>query len=416
MTAAYPNSDEDFRKRYSAETAGMPANLAAIASKNLAAEDALLAKVNAAGRLNPTPVTDSAFATPQTNAENAGIVTAMQPSPVATSGQSPTLEDAHVADILQRRSAISDQMNTIKTRLGIVLPTPGTAVVLAPQGQHRDLLGQLDALEREDRNLLSEHHDISALNTRNTTENFARQMHILTQDDNTSLANDLLKIQQDPNIKPGTDDHFNAVLSAASKHPYATQSESGRMLLRGTAAVHDNAAALKDRAYSTRFNQAFKEASQVARKHGVDVQYDNEGFPSIDLTAKSAGASAASESVPANVQSRYAKLQADAQMHEELSAKEAAANVDKKSDKYANIPYSKAPLYHATKAEMAQLEKRFPGLATDSETDAGSTALAPTVPTATPTISPADQAAISWATANPKDPRAIAIKKLHGIQ
>lgn len=48
-------------------------------------------------------------------------------------------------------------------------------------------------------------------------------------------------------------------------------------------------------------------------------------------------------------------------------------------------------------------------------TTTGKPAPAPVTPVA-PQVSPEDQAAISWATANPNDPRAAKIKALHGVQ
>lgn len=286
----------------------MPVGLAKIASQNLATEDASIAKVNAAGRLNPMPGVGAPGSTPQTDATNLATAAGMDRadlgnrfgfgSPQYQQGTetpaTPTLADTHADDIATRRSALDDQRKQIMTRLGVIQPEPGTAVVLAGPKERQQLLQNWHMVETESQNLLKEEHDNAIDSARTAHENFTRQTHINSANDFSAMSNDLLQLQNDPNTQPGTPEFHARALEIAKNHPAGFMTQAGQTLFRGVSDMHDKAASLEDRSYWQRFGQSFKEASQVGRKRGVDVQYDDQGFPSIDLTSKVGGEGAVS--------------------------------------------------------------------------------------------------------------------------
>lgn len=360
--------DEDFRKRYGSATAGMPSNLAAVASANLAAQDAATAKVNAAARLNPLPTPGTAYATPETNAQNYGISDAMDGGGVTSQPtQLPTIADAHVSDIADRRSQIADQKKEILAKLGVIKPQEAgyAAIVLAPPKEHAQLLQTWHLLDTEDNNLLREHHDTATLAAHDAHENFARETHIQSANDFAAMARELTALHQ--NAKPGTPEFQSGALAIAANHPNGFATKAGQTLFRGVSSTHDRSLATAEALKQARDNftagTGLEPGSvEMTAGGGINIR----GKPAVDKT------------LPANLIARYARLKSEIGQHEEQSAAEAEANT---AAKMANVPYSKAPAYHAAKTEVLELEKRFPELAP--------------APEATPSATPIDRTALA---------------------
>lgn len=228
MAAADPLDEEDFRSR---SAVGMPADLARRASDSLAAEDLAIGKVNAVSRAETPwegyarvaryqePGTEAATRYPAGAGKidyNAGTVTGSIPVfrtstyPRADLGisdamdrtspppRAPTLADAHVDDITQRRAQIDDALRQVKAKLGVILPKEAgfAAMVLAPPKDHPDLLHQWSALENESRNLLREHQAVAADATKTAHENATRDLHIQSANGKAKILNGLADLNQ----------------------------------------------------------------------------------------------------------------------------------------------------------------------------------------------------------------------------
>jgi hypothetical protein len=396
--------DEDFRSRYPAET--MPSNLATVASNNLATQDAATTKVNAAGRLAALPGVGAPGSTPTTDATNLSVAAAMDRGDLAdrivpfsaSATTAPTLNDTRVGDIVARRSAIADQKQQLMSQLAVT--------GIDDTKRRNNILSTWHTLDTEDRNLLTEHHYNAIDAARTAHENLARETHIAAANDFASMSNDLLDLQKNPNIKPGTPEFSAAALEIAKNHPQGFQTQAGQTLYRGIAQTHDAAATLEDRSYWQRFGQAFKEASVVARKVGGDVQYDDQGFPSIALTGaqKSSDGQLDPETADKELYNAYGIRQTNL--------------VNPQSVRVVGTPKSTDPGdVNGNFVEVKTLAKGQPTTVYLPKSDYlkfGGKLADATGPA--PALAPEDKAAIDWANANPKDPRAIAIKKLHGIQ
>lgn len=370
MPALSPYDDEekapDFRSRYVAETKQMPTNLAAIAARNLAAEDASLAKVNAVARMNPLPAPGSPYATPETDAANFGIANAMERadlggrfgfgSPQYKQGtETPTIADLHTDDISTRRSAIDDQKKQVMARLGIIKPADAgiAAVVLAGPHERRELLQNLQILEQEDKGLLQEHHYAAVDKARTAHENFARQKHIDASNDFANFAGRLTEIRK--TTKRGTPEREEAMVKAVIDYPGALTVEAGKTLARQMAEEHDAAAKLINRI------PVDKTAPEGMELGGVTRDAEGKEHASFKPTGEKEA------KVPAQVKERYAKLSATIQQHEEQSASEKA---DNEKNLLADVPYPKAAEYHAAQTELGLLRKQFPGLSAIEPTPA----------------------------------------------
>jgi hypothetical protein len=310
----------------------MPTNLATIASRNLATEDASLAKVNAAQRLNTLPGVGAPYSTPATDVTNLSTAAAMDRADLGgrfgfgspqyqqgTETPAPTLADTHTDDIMARRAQIDGQKKEIMAKLGIIPPSEAgfSAVVLADPKERKRLLEDWHVLETQSHSLLQEHQFNAVDAARTAHEKFARESHIEASNDFAGLANDLLQIKKNPDLVEGTPEFHNAVIEAAQKHPLGSKIQAGTLLLRGISDDHDKAAGLRARAQ----------------------------IPT------------------AGVEARYAHLIGNIQMHEDAAQTEAQANI--KAEK-ANVPYTKSAQYHADQAELSQLTKRYPSLSGES--------------------------------------------------
>lgn len=246
---AYPQTtdEEDFRSRYKTETVGMPAHLATVASRNLAAQDSATAKVNAISRLNPLPAPGSPYATPETDAANFSMADAMDRSDLSrrTFGAGgPTINDLHSDDISQRRATINEQKKQIQVRLGIIPPREAglAAVVLAGPKERKDLLANWQMLEKADANLLREHQKVTAFNAKRAHETFARQKHIDADNDFIGLAGELSELRK--TTKRGTPERADGIFKIVQKWPGALNVKAGQTLVRQMAGEQDAAATL----------------------------------------------------------------------------------------------------------------------------------------------------------------------------
>jgi hypothetical protein len=206
----YPATDTqdetDFRSRYPVETAGMPANLAAVASRNLAVQDAATQRVNAVARLNPSPGVGAVGSTPETDATNLAVAAAMDRGDLMdrsqpdVNGQTPTLSAAHTDDIMARRAQIASQKQDLMTTLG--------ATRMDDSKNRAQILQTWHALDAEDKNLLQE-HQYNAIDAAKTAhENLVRQLHIQSSNGLAKIINGIAGID----APIGTDEHTAAAL------------------------------------------------------------------------------------------------------------------------------------------------------------------------------------------------------------
>lgn len=256
----------DFRSRYAAETADMPANLAAIASRNLAAEDASLAKVNAVSRLLPQP---------------ASVPVEFSDSPQSAIRNPQSISDLHTDDISTRRSDIDDREKFIKARLGVIQPREAglAAVVLAGPKERKELLQTWEMLEREKVNLLREHQIVSGVRARTADETFARQKHIDASNDFSNLAGRLLEIRKA--TKRGTSERADALLQAAVDFPAGFKTEAGQTIVRQMSLEQDAAAALTPPGYEkvpSSVSAEGKISYKLTPKETVDLEKTEEAL------------------------------------------------------------------------------------------------------------------------------------------
>jgi hypothetical protein len=394
----------DFRARYATETAGMPTNLAAVASSNLAATDASISKFNAVSRLLPQQ--------PDAPLPSSALI------PPASSSSAPSsLADTHLDDIAARRDQIEGQKRQVMARLGYISPGDAglnsTLVFHEPDPQERkDMLQQLSFLEGQSKDLLQEHHMVATEKARDAHENFARQTHINAANDFTGLATDLADLQK--NAKPGTPEFASGVVDIATKHPAGFQTQAGQSLVRSASSLHDNASALEDRSYWQRFGQAFKEASQTARKRGVDVQYDDQGFPSTELTA---GVDSSNPPERPDRPPPAAYVKQAAALAEVKAKKDAAYNANPKADLTAhdrNITLEQAKL-DAMKETLGMADQTpSPGTVAQASPPVGPVGVSPAVSSSS---SPPDLKALAakaLADPNASEAHKLAAKKLLG--
>lgn len=386
-----PLQEDDFRKRYPVETRGMPANLASVAAGNLAAQDAATAKVNAAARLNPLPTPGTAYATPQTDAQNYGVADAMESSGASTAPL-PTIGDAHLSDIAERRSQIADQKKEIGVRLGIVSPRDAgyAAVVLASPREQVQLLAKYHALENEDNSLLREHQDTATLTAHDAHESFARERHIQAATEVASMANALAGLTK--TTKPGTPEFQTGVLKIAADHPYGFGSQAGQTLLRGVSAIHDHSATIP-------IPEGFEQVPKGINSKG-QVTFDLKPQGTADRKA-----------VATELKDKYGLTPTEVKIPDRIESGNIVDGnfVNANKGTHFRVKNKDGDAFIIPRDEF----QRFGGHIGDADKIDPVVAPSAQPPTA---VSPQDQAAIAWAKANPKDPRAAAIKRLHGLE
>ena len=128
------------------------------------------------------------------------------------------------------------------------------------------------------------------------------------------------------NSNPHNSQFEAAMVDAREQFPEGFQTAAGKQLATRAAKQHDEEVAFKQRIYGDQFTQAYREASQAARKGGVNVQYDEQGFPSIDLTSKAAGTPSKSNAVNEVAEKTLAKHLIST---DEFAARTNARRVDK---------------------------------------------------------------------------------------
>lgn len=217
----------DFRSRYAAETAGMPTNLAAIASRNLAAEDASLAKVNAVSRLLPQP---------------ASVPVEFSDSPQSAIHNPQSISDLHTDDIAQRRTAIGEQKKQVMARLGIIQPREAglAAVVLAGPKERKELLQNMQLLEKEEDNLIRERHYNAIDSARTAHQTFVREKHADTANEFSQMMQRVQEIRK--TTKRGTPEREEAMIQVPIDFPAAYPTQAAQTIFRQMAKEHDAAA------------------------------------------------------------------------------------------------------------------------------------------------------------------------------
>lgn len=287
------------------ETAGMPTALAAIASRNLAAEDAGLAKINAVNRNNVTPGVGAPGSTPQTDAGNLSIADSMERSDRGQRFGFGSQQYAQNMDTPTAPAAADPGgidigiVNDRRTQILRGIDPDAPAIYPNAKRKH-EMLGELNILS----NIA---HDHALTTARDSHDSYRQQKDIESAQEFSGLVNGLRDIKS----KPGTPEHAAELLGLVSDYPLGAQVPAARLLLQKHASFHDNATTLEDRSYWQRFGQAFKEASQIGKKFGVDVQYDEQGFPSISATAthaKDNGTIQSETKIPASIVTQAGKL------------------------------------------------------------------------------------------------------------
>jgi hypothetical protein len=213
---------------------------------------------------------------------------------------------------------------------------------------------------------------------------------IETDRQRTAFYNGLQELEQNLSQRGfgiGTPQHAEAFAAYAHEFPLARSSTDVNQTLKLHATVNDEQAALKQRM--------------------------------LELSPP-----------PEKIAQRYARVQGDIQQFTDESAQQEAANI---AAGEANVQYTNAPKLHAAQTEAQLLERQYPQLSQNGETDttqAPSTAQVPTMdtqvitpdatdtgsPNAAPSVTPVPvpptvdhSAALDWANANPNDPRAAVI-------
>lgn len=416
-----PASDPatDFRSRYAPETVGMPTGLATIATRNLAAQDASLTKVNAVARMNPLPAPGSTYATPQTDTANMGIANAMDradrgnrfgfDSPqYQQNTDTPTLADAHVDNISQRRDALESQKTLLMVHLGMLPPSAaGLSGVVVPGtdkfglAKRHDMLQQLSSLEEQSQNLLREHHMVTTAKTRDDHENFARNLHIQANTGMSKILNGIAAIKE----PMGSDEHTAAafkILGSNDPDIAAARGTPGFEKLLGPYA-----------------QQAKASAERAARIKEMANQPADQYYSQEALLKDNPGAEARQDPKTGGWYVALAKPPSSSVIPQAAYTDLGRLNAKKASDSIFLVkevdPGRKADMQKKVDATQAAIDAWHETYSPKAATPAAASAPAATAQPA-PAVSPQDKAAIDWSTANPKDPRAIAIKKLHGIQ
>jgi hypothetical protein len=211
----------------------------------------------------------------------------------------------------------------------------------------------------------------------------------------------LEKTLSDQGHTVGTRGYADGYLDYVAQVPLARSTQLVQDITKTAARVHDDQAMLNEKMALLK-NAGFSPTSaDITAESGVNLRG----------SVKGSGAD-----IPATVLERYARVKGAIQRHQDLSLQEEKSNRDANK---AGIPYTGAADLHANQTEAGLLEKNFPQLS-EAPAASQSSITAPTSavsePAGTPALSPQDQAAIAWATANPDDPRAAQIKSLHGQQ
>lgn len=199
---------EDFRSRYPTETAGgMPDYLANAAATNLAATDAGISRFNAVSRMNPSPGVGAVGSTPQTDATNLSVAAAMDRGDAfdrsitsASTTTSPSLSDAHLENIMERRTQLASQKQELMNTLA--------ATRMDDTKRRANLLNTWHSLDTEDNNLLHEHQLVTTDAAKTAHENLVRQTAISASNGLAKVINGIAGI----NEPMGSDAHTLAAL------------------------------------------------------------------------------------------------------------------------------------------------------------------------------------------------------------
>lgn len=243
-----------------------------------------LEEVNAAGKKTVLPVPGTALSTPVTDQTNLNVAGAMERGDIgnrfgfgSTQYQQGTPTPKFAPDITDITN------NVIDSRMAMIAQgkDPDAPARYVGPRRSQELQHEFLALgESKRRNALTEAHTAKL--------QLDNQLHARAATDFQNFANGLAEITN--KYKSGTPEFEQAILQHVGQHPEGARTQAGNHLLSLISKGHDADKAFAERSYWQRFGQAFKEASVAARKAGVDVQYDEQGFPSIEATMKQAGA------------------------------------------------------------------------------------------------------------------------------
>lgn len=408
------DDEEDFRNRYPSETGGMPISMAAVASRNLAAEDASISKVNAVSRgVTPfegyarvaqyqEPGTEAATRYPAGAGKidyNAGTVTG-NASAFRTStnpntdfgisdamdrsgGKTPTVTDAHLDDIQARRDQIDFQKKQVMAKLGMIPPSEaGFAAVVLPQpndkygrGPRADLLKNLSALEGQSKDLLQEHHYAATEQARSAHEDLVRQLHITSANGLSKILNGIAAIK-DP---MGSDKHTASALKILGSNdpeiaaargtpgfekilgPYASQAKASADRAVRIKAIADQPA-----------DQYYTPEALLKDNPGAEYRQDPKTGGYYVALAKSGGASAV---IPASAYTDLGRL----------NSKKASDSLylDREVDPKKKVTLQKQ--IDATQASIDAWHQTYSPKKTDAATpSAAPAATPPSVPASTP--------------------------------
>lgn len=255
--------------------------------------------------------------------------------------RAPTIDDfidpaieARRGEIANERALVMDHLNTAsKQRTGGGRHGGG-----GPSPWETEY-AKLKALDHADSVLQKEQFGRAHLKAQIAGEEFKRQRGLDTASQTQAFYTAMSNVKS----PIGTPEHAQEVMAIAAQLPLAANTSEIRQVLKEHADLHDSHAALLEN----------------ARQSGATVRMTGIGPRGAQYKVEEAGA------VPSQVQQRYIRLQADLKMHQEQADIEKQANIKGLKGK---VPYTKAPLLHATQLEMQKLEDRYPSLKPQAST------------------------------------------------